>query len=124
MQRSSLTGPGIIFSDIQIDLLQRVAWAEVAPPGGWLTIHSMKGEKLGDSGRARGIREEFGGQTMVGGEKMDKKHRKLVPEDLRLSPQNRLCNKFDEESIAKFPVAQPGEMGFRVVDNCAEEHMM
>lgn len=55
---------------------------------------------------------------------MDKKHRKPVPEDLRLSPQMRLCNKFDEESIAKFPVAQPGEMGFRVVDNCAEEHMM
>ncbi len=42
-------------------------------------------------------------------------------EDLRLNPQLRLCAKFDEASIAKFPVAEPDEMGFRVVDNCAEE---
>ncbi len=44
-------------------------------------------------------------------------------EDLRLSPQKRLCPRFDEESIAMFPVADPGEMGFRVVDNCPEEHI-
>ncbi len=44
-------------------------------------------------------------------------------EDLRLNPQLRLCAKFDETSIAKFPVAEPGEMGFRVVDNCAEENI-
>ena len=47
-----------------------------------------------------------------------------TPEDLRLSPELRLCNKFDPDSVAVFPVAQPGEMGVRVVDNCAEEHMM
>ncbi len=47
-----------------------------------------------------------------------------APEDLRLSPELRLCNKFDPDSIALFPVARPGEMGVRVVDNCAEEHMM
>ena len=37
-------------------------------------------------------------------------------EDLRLNPQLRL--------IAKFPVAAPKEMGMRVLDNCAEEHIM
>ena len=45
-------------------------------------------------------------------------------ENLRLNPQRRLCARFDETSIAQFPVAEPGEMGMRVVDNCAEEHMM
>ncbi len=44
-------------------------------------------------------------------------------EDLRLNPQLRLCAKFDETSIAKFPVADPGEMGMRVLDNCAEENI-
>ena len=45
-------------------------------------------------------------------------------EDLRLNPHARLCPKFDEESIAMFSVADPGEMGMRVLDNCAEEHIM
>ncbi len=44
-------------------------------------------------------------------------------EDLRLNPQLRLCAKFDSDSIAKFPVGRPGEMGFRVLDNCAEENI-
>lgn len=44
--------------------------------------------------------------------------------DFRLEPEKRLCPKFDETSIALFPVAEPGEMGVRVVDNCAEEHIM
>ena len=34
-------------------------------------------------------------------------------EDLRLNPQLRLCAKFDETSIAKFPVAAPKEMGMQ-----------
>ena len=51
-----------------------------------------------------------------------KKQPKTV--DLRLDPEARLCPAFDAVSIAKFPVAAPGEMGFRVVDNCAEEHIM
>ena len=50
--------------------------------------------------------------------------KKRKTEDLRLDPQNRLCPKFDEESIALFPVADREEMGVRVVDNCAEEHIM
>lgn len=53
-----------------------------------------------------------------------KKAKQKLPEDLRLDPEKRLVDKFDSTSIAKFPVASPEEMGFRVLDNCAEEHMM
>lgn len=42
----------------------------------------------------------------------------------RLNPKERLCPKFDEESIAMFPVAKPEKMGMRVLDDCAEEHIM
>ena len=45
-------------------------------------------------------------------------------ENLRLNPERRLCAKFDSRSIATFRVASSKEMGFRVVDNCAEEHIM
>lgn len=45
-------------------------------------------------------------------------------EDLRLNPQLRLCPKFDSISIAEFPVAPRDKMGIRVLDNCAEEHIM
>ena len=55
---------------------------------------------------------------------MNRKEDRRREECLRLSPEERLCNKFDADSIAEFSVADPGEMGFRVVDNCAEEHMM
>lgn len=50
--------------------------------------------------------------------------KKKETEDLRLNPQERICPKFDEESIALFRVAHPEDMGVRVVDNCAEEHIM
>lgn len=50
--------------------------------------------------------------------------KKKETEDLRIAPQERICPKFDHTSIALFPVADPGEMGMRVVDNCAEEHIM
>lgn len=43
--------------------------------------------------------------------------------DFRLDPEKRLCAKFDAVSIAKFR-APIEEMGLRVLDNCAEEHMM
>ncbi|WP_295583087.1 hypothetical protein [uncultured Oscillibacter sp.] len=42
---------------------------------------------------------------------------------LRIEPEKRLCPLFDSESIATFPVAEPGEMGFRVLDNFCEEHI-
>ena len=41
----------------------------------------------------------------------------------RLDPEQRVCPQFDAVSIAKFPVAERDSMGFRVVDNCAEEHI-
>lgn len=50
--------------------------------------------------------------------------RRPKTENLRLNPQARLCAKFDEASIARFRLAGRGQMGFRVVDNCAEEHQM
>lgn len=42
---------------------------------------------------------------------------------LRLEPEKRMCPIFDPDTIAKFPVADPGEMGYRVVDNFCEEHI-
>lgn len=50
--------------------------------------------------------------------------KKEKAEDLRLDPSQRICPKFDETSIAQFRVADLGEMGVRVVDDCAEEHIM
>ena len=44
--------------------------------------------------------------------------------DLRLNPDAIICPKFDQFSIAEFSVADRKEMGLRVVDNCAEEHIM
>ena len=41
---------------------------------------------------------------------------------LRLEPEKRMCPIFDSVSIAKFPVAAPGEMGYRVLDNFCDEH--
>ena len=49
---------------------------------------------------------------------------KRETEDLRLDPSARLCPIYDEVSIRKFSVADREEMGVRVVDNCAEEHIM
>lgn len=45
-------------------------------------------------------------------------------EDLRLHPERVICPKFDEKSVALFRTGEPGEMGVRVIDNCAEEHIM
>lgn len=42
---------------------------------------------------------------------------------LRMEPERRLCPIFDAVSIATFPVAEPEEMGFRVLDNFCEEHI-
>lgn len=56
---------------------------------------------------------------------MDKQARlRKTVADLRLQPELRLCAKFDALSIADFPVARRERMGVRVVDNCAEEHIM
>jgi len=49
---------------------------------------------------------------------------KNMTDDLRISPEKRICPSYDYLSIASYRVATPGKMGFRVVDNCAEEHIM
>ena len=55
---------------------------------------------------------------------MAKKKRSAPTVDLRLDPESRLCPEFDAVSIKKFAAPDAGEMGMRVLDNCAEEHMM
>lgn len=55
---------------------------------------------------------------------MAKKKRNVPTVDLRLDPEARLCPAFDAVSIKKFAAPDAGEMGMRVLDNCAEEHMM
>ena len=46
-----------------------------------------------------------------------------LPPALRIEPEKRLCPAFDPVSIATFPVAEPEEMGYRVLDNFCEEHI-
>ena len=41
----------------------------------------------------------------------------------RLDPETRLAPRFDSTGIAMFPIAKPGEMGFRVLDDFTEEHI-
>lgn len=49
--------------------------------------------------------------------------KKEPPENPRLDPETRLAPRFDSVGIAKFPIAAPGEMGFRVLDDFTEEHI-
>lgn len=43
---------------------------------------------------------------------------------LQINPANHLCSKFNLQSLATFPIVSPGESGMRVIDDCAEEHIM
>jgi len=45
-------------------------------------------------------------------------------EGFRLDPEKRLCPLFDSAGIALYPVAQRGKMGFRVVSDFCQEHIM
>ena len=54
---------------------------------------------------------------------MAKKQKNVPTADLRLNPEDRLCPAFDSVSIKKFAAPDFGEMGVRVLDNCAEEHI-
>ena len=55
---------------------------------------------------------------------MSRKAKKKEPEiNPRLDPETRLAPRFDSVGITKFPIAEPGEMGFRVLDDFTEEHM-
>ncbi len=63
-----------------------------------------------------------------------KKHKGPTPEpaprtmdmsdSIRLNPEMRLCSKFDSTGIAKFRTGSKKKMGMRVLDDCAEEHIM
>lgn len=55
------------------------------------------------------------------GESMKKR---IETEDLRLNPEARLCPLCDAVSIRKIPAPTWEDMGVRVLDNCAEEHIM
>lgn len=48
---------------------------------------------------------------------------KKEADSIRVNPEERLCPKFDQTGIALFPVADREEMGVRMVDDCAEEHI-
>ena len=52
-----------------------------------------------------------------------KKKRLDPPSDVRMEPEKRVTPKFDDESIALHRVADRKDMGFRVLDNCAEENI-
>lgn len=53
-----------------------------------------------------------------------KKNKKQRQEpDPRLDPETRIAPRFDSTGIARFPIAAPGEMGFRVLDDVTEEHI-
>ena len=54
----------------------------------------------------------------------DMKKKQSARINVRLDPESRLCPKFDSTGIALFPVADREEMGVRVLDDCAEEHIM
>lgn len=56
---------------------------------------------------------------------MAKKKNREKQKDInpRLDPETRLAPRFDSATIAKFPIAKPGEMGFRVLDDFTEEHI-
>lgn len=59
---------------------------------------------------------------------MSKKKKEKKPldawKDPWLNPEERIAPEFDSTGIKKFYAPEPGEMGFRVLDNCAEDHEM
>lgn len=44
--------------------------------------------------------------------------------EIRINPENRVCPQFNLQSLATFPVSQPGKLGMQIDDDCTEEHMM
>jgi len=55
--------------------------------------------------------------------KKNKQRKQERESNPRLDPETRIAPRFDSVSIAKFPIAEPGEMGFRVLDDFTEEHI-
>ncbi len=73
-----------------------------------------------------GISLRADGKTVCGGDPVSKqKKKKAIPEpaeNLRLNPEARIASAFDSVSVKKFRVPEAERTGFRVLDNCAEEH--
>ena len=50
----------------------------------------------------------------------------ILDKNLRLDPQEQLCAIYDSTGIKMFeaphPASEPEGMGFRVLDNCAEDN--
>ena len=63
------------------------------------------------------------GYNSRGGVVMSKRKRKRM-DALSLDREQRLCPEYDSTGIRKIETAAPGDMGMRVVDDCAEEHQM
>ena len=55
---------------------------------------------------------------------MHRKYPTARAADLSLDPEHRLCPEFDSVSIKKFADDDAGEFLTRVLDNCAEDHIM
>ena len=53
-----------------------------------------------------------------------KKRREKPESQPRLDPEQRIAPQFDSTGIKRFPAPESEEMGFRVLDDCAEEHQM
>ena len=51
------------------------------------------------------------------------KKKKPAEENLRIDKEKQVCPVYDSTGVRKYPVAKPDEMGVRVVDDCAEEHI-
>ena len=66
----------------------------------------------------------FGGDGMKNGKTAETKRNVRHAECLRLDPEKRLCPQFDSTGIRMFPVASWDAMGFQVLDNFCQEHIM
>lgn len=47
-----------------------------------------------------------------------------ISDNLRIDPEKRICPSYDYLSIAEYRVADKDKMGFRVIDNAVQEHIM
>lgn len=72
----------------------------------------------------KGINPAFAADTDLGGGTMHTKEEKETSGAcFRVEPEKQLCPIYDEVGIRTFRVAEPGEMGFRVVDDFVQEHI-
>ena len=51
------------------------------------------------------------------------KERKDKTPALRIEPEKRLCPEYDPVTVKRYRAPEPGDMGFRVLDNFCEEHI-